>query len=363
MHILVVDHDLTDVQLMRSLLSAVGKVTAVPTPEEALSFCKQTIPHCVLLETRLPGMTGVRLLHELRQNPRMQYVPLLVLTKFASIDSAVESVKAGAFDLLTKDSITQASLSKVILKAREAKRLEQYVDAQQQRVVQENYELKRRHRYFANDWAEMLSTAAEHINQIQDHVGLVLDRTRGDINDSQGKCLALARGGCTEVQHELERLQLLTQLDQMVGKLRWRATRLDQVIERSANDVLAGLMLKRLTLDFVGFRSCTVYTDEFLLAQIVNIVLQKAVQLARPDSAIRLRMGNEGGAGVSVEIDVPCDVDFVGDADVEELDWRLSDRLTEANASAIKLVRDSHVGVGIRFALVELEVSGAADAA
>jgi len=54
----------------------------------------------VLSDIRMPGKTGIEMVGELRD--RLPETPVILMTAFGSIDSAVESMRAGAFDYITK---------------------------------------------------------------------------------------------------------------------------------------------------------------------------------------------------------------------------------------------------------------------
>ncbi len=65
-------------------------------------------PSCVLLDVRMPGMSGIALLERLRQ----QYpgLPIVIMTGHGDIDMAVRAMKLGAVDFVTKPFSSQALL-------------------------------------------------------------------------------------------------------------------------------------------------------------------------------------------------------------------------------------------------------------
>lgn len=68
-HVLLVDPDDSSNELVSGLLARIGLVTRrVATGEEALSVATEERPQCVLLEVRLPGMSGYEVCHELRDS-------------------------------------------------------------------------------------------------------------------------------------------------------------------------------------------------------------------------------------------------------------------------------------------------------
>ena len=68
-------------------------------------------PSCVLLDVRMPGMSGMALLERLRQ----QYpgLPIVIMTGHGDIDMAVRAMKLGAVDFVTKPFSPQALLDLV----------------------------------------------------------------------------------------------------------------------------------------------------------------------------------------------------------------------------------------------------------
>ncbi|MFZ5926028.1 MAG: sigma-54-dependent transcriptional regulator [Acidobacteriota bacterium] len=90
----------------------------VSTAEEALRLAPQA--HLVLTDLRLPGMDGLELLESLqRLNARL---PVVVMTAFSSVETAVEAMKKGAADFLPKP-FSLDHLDAVVSKALEVQQL------------------------------------------------------------------------------------------------------------------------------------------------------------------------------------------------------------------------------------------------
>jgi two-component system NtrC family response regulator len=100
-NILVVDDDRNFLRVLAYQIQEFG-LRAVPAScgIEALELFKEQKFDLVVTDLRMPGMDGLELLADLqRQNPE---IPVIVLTAFGSIDKAVEAIKKGAYDFLTK---------------------------------------------------------------------------------------------------------------------------------------------------------------------------------------------------------------------------------------------------------------------
>jgi DNA-binding NtrC family response regulator len=68
--------------------------------EEALEIIKTQEFHCILSDFKLPGLNGIQVLSKIRDTNRE--VPFLIMTAYGSIDIAVEAMKLGANDFITK---------------------------------------------------------------------------------------------------------------------------------------------------------------------------------------------------------------------------------------------------------------------
>jgi two-component system response regulator AtoC len=99
--VLVVDDDDAMREMLVGLLEAEGLAThTAATADEALERVAEHEVDLILSDVRMPGRTGVELVGELR-NTRPG-TPVILMTAFGSIDSAVEAMRAGAFDYITK---------------------------------------------------------------------------------------------------------------------------------------------------------------------------------------------------------------------------------------------------------------------
>ncbi|MDN6323699.1 MAG: sigma-54-dependent transcriptional regulator [Halomonas sp.] len=99
--LLVVEDDAAIRELLEEELQDAGYTTlGVPSAEEAIALLSHTTVSLVITDVRLPGMTGIQLLQQLRQAGNEPGI--IVITAFGTIDQAVEALKLGADDFLTK---------------------------------------------------------------------------------------------------------------------------------------------------------------------------------------------------------------------------------------------------------------------
>jgi DNA-binding NtrC family response regulator len=99
--VLLVDDDSAFRHVMAGELRRLGHdVTTAGSGEEAVAIIERMEPEIILLDLRLPGMDGLETLKAIRA--RSSAIEVIMLTGHGSIDSAIESIKVGAFDYVTK---------------------------------------------------------------------------------------------------------------------------------------------------------------------------------------------------------------------------------------------------------------------
>jgi len=99
--VLLVDDDATFRQVMANELNRLGyQIEAVGSGEEAVRRIATLEPDVVLLDLRLPGMNGLEVLKSIHASAPATEV--VMLTGHGSIDTAIESIRIGAFDYVVK---------------------------------------------------------------------------------------------------------------------------------------------------------------------------------------------------------------------------------------------------------------------
>ncbi|MBW1900995.1 MAG: response regulator [Deltaproteobacteria bacterium] len=99
--VLLVDDEVVFTENMSSLLTTRGyQVTAVNNGESAIRALEEKDFDVVVLDLKMPGMDGMATLKEIKKLGL--FTEILILTGHGAIDTAMEAVKLGAYDYLTK---------------------------------------------------------------------------------------------------------------------------------------------------------------------------------------------------------------------------------------------------------------------
>ncbi|HEY4058865.1 MAG TPA: response regulator [Kofleriaceae bacterium] len=108
-HILIVDDTEMNRKLLQVLLTAKGyRVSLAVTAEEALAQLPTTKPALMLLDLRLPGMSGLELARKLRTDPAYADLVIIAVTANAMKGDEDDALAAGCNAYITKPIDTRA---------------------------------------------------------------------------------------------------------------------------------------------------------------------------------------------------------------------------------------------------------------
>ena len=108
--ILIVEDDPNSRKLLRDVLDTEGYETLeTDTAEEGLRMARERVPALILMDIRLPGMSGIEALHALRQDVRTHAVPVVAVTASVMLAQTTQAVNAG-FDALAHKPVNVTAL-------------------------------------------------------------------------------------------------------------------------------------------------------------------------------------------------------------------------------------------------------------
>jgi DNA-binding NtrC family response regulator len=110
--VLLVDDEIIFTRNMSKLLKNRGyQVTAVNSGDAAIRELEQNPVDVIVLDLKMPGMDGITTLKEILKLGL--FTETLILTGHGSIDSALEAMKLGAYDYLTKPCEIEELVGKI----------------------------------------------------------------------------------------------------------------------------------------------------------------------------------------------------------------------------------------------------------
>ncbi|MEW5796587.1 MAG: sigma-54 dependent transcriptional regulator [Candidatus Zixiibacteriota bacterium] len=160
--LLLVDDEANQRQLLAGFLESHGyQITQADSGQAALDLYHEVFAPLAVVDMKMPGMSGLELLQKLRSiNP---FIQVIVLTAFGSVESAVEAMRAGAFDYITKPV---QDLDELLLRLEKA--------AAQNRLVVDNQVLSERLKDFFPE-TEIIGQSTA-IQKVREMIALVAPR-------------------------------------------------------------------------------------------------------------------------------------------------------------------------------------------
>ena len=99
--ILIIDDEEIMREILEALLTREGyQVRMAASGEEGLDVARTTTFDAAIVDVMMPGMDGLATLEELKKID--DDLPVLMVTAFASVETAISAMKRGAFDYITK---------------------------------------------------------------------------------------------------------------------------------------------------------------------------------------------------------------------------------------------------------------------
>ncbi len=135
--VFVVDDDSSVRSALKRLIKSVGhKVTTFSSAREFLDHDHSDIPGCLVLDIRMPGLSGLELQEEMAVQGFI--MPIIFITGHGNIPASVRAMKAGAVDFLEKpfdDQVLLDAIHHAIAKDTQAKQEQAEIGEIKQRVT------------------------------------------------------------------------------------------------------------------------------------------------------------------------------------------------------------------------------------
>lgn len=112
--ILVADDDPILVEILKFRLEGAGHSVSIATNgEEALAAARENRPHLIVLDSMMPVLSGPEVLSELKADPDLSTIPVVMLTARDGEADIIAGLEGGAADYLTKPFIPQELLVRI----------------------------------------------------------------------------------------------------------------------------------------------------------------------------------------------------------------------------------------------------------
>jgi len=267
--------------LFKALTRIAGfQVELAESGEEALKKIENEKFDLVLTDLKMPNMDGLQLVNEIgKLRPEILTV---LITGHGSIDSALEAMKRGASDYLTKPLNLEeiiVRLQKVLEEKQRFIRLKDFAD----QLEKANQELKR----IDEIKSEFVSVASHELRTplaaIKNAVQLILNGKTGEINENQTKFLSMADRNINRLTNILNNLLNLSRIESGKIGMKFENLELKELIELTASSLRPQADEKSIRIDVeVPEQLPSVYGDHEKIEQILTNLIGNAIKFA-PD--------------------------------------------------------------------------------
>jgi two-component system cell cycle response regulator DivK len=112
--ILVVEDQEDNRRIMRDLLSSAGyEVIEAVTGEEGVTAADTHRPDLILMDIQLPELDGYEATRQIKANPELEHIPIIVVTSYALSGDDVKAFEAGCNAYVSKPFSPRELLAKI----------------------------------------------------------------------------------------------------------------------------------------------------------------------------------------------------------------------------------------------------------
>jgi signal transduction histidine kinase len=256
---------------------------------EGLHFAHQVEPDVVLLDLMMPGMDGLSMLEQLlRTHPN---VVCIVITGYATIESAVDAMKHGAFDFLPKP-FTPDELRVIVARGLEQRKLLLETAALRE-------EKRRMQQYFISIVAHELRSPLLLVKQYLD---LIVGGKMGKVDEVAGEMLSGAHSTLTGLLDIIADWLKLARID--AGNIAGGMEQVDvrPIIEKVIEELKprADEASVSVRLDY-SLPVCTVTAHADSLAVVFRNLVSNAIKYNRPGGSVVIE-GTCGDGNLRVDV-------------------------------------------------------------
>ena len=309
-------------------------VEQAETGEEALAAIARGAPDLLLLDHKMPGLSGLEVLEKLAERPADMLT--VMITAYASIETAVVATRRGAFDFLAKP-FTPEELRETVGKA--ATRL--VLARQARRLAEQNRQVRFE---FVRVLGHELKAPIAAVSGLLD---LARTRALGESLAAYDEPLARAHARLAGMSALIRDLLDLTRIES--GQKRRELARVDarEAVRAALDGVRAGAADRGIALELRAEGDTVMQADAGELEMIANNLLTNAVKYNRDGGRVEVALGRAGSH-------VVLEVRDTGIGMTPEVLARAFEEFSRARTAETAHIEGSGLGLSIVRKLVQL---------
>lgn len=265
------------------------EIDVAGTGEEAIEKIERDKPDLLLLDYKLPGISGLEILQKI--SPKEKEMLTIMITAYASIETAVVAVKSGAFDFLAKP-FNPEELKTTIAKAARRLVLARHV----KKLSQERHKVRFQ---FVSVLGHELKAP---LNSVDGYLEIMKKRLKGnDISAYEpmlDRCFIRIQG-MHKIIHDLLDL---TQIESGEKKRNLKKYELVKMARKTIETMQPDAEARKIQVSLHAEKPVTILADAMEMEMILNNLLSNAIKYNRDNGKVEIHLREENGkAIISVE--------------------------------------------------------------
>jgi signal transduction histidine kinase len=320
-----------------------------------LKLIKEIQPDLVFVDLKMPGITGMQVLEKVREfDPT---IVTIVITGYATINSAVEAMKHGAYDFLPKP-FTPAEFRMITSRSLEKRKL-----------ILEALSLRREKEMLRKNFATIVSHEMKSpLSSVQQNLYVLSADLSDQLSLEQRKSLERMKGRISDLLKLINTWLRAMAIDLESIRDQFAALSLELVINKAVENVQNHATRKDITIEIADLDpGCQVFGDEGTLIEVLVNLLSNAIKYSysgrkvvisteKHDGFVFVSVSDQG-VGISEE-ELPFIFDDfyrgkgrLGDSESHGLGLALSKRIVEIHDGSISATSDIGKGSNVVFKL------------
>lgn len=268
--ILIVDDSRTNVFMLKGILEAEGyEVFTAQNGVAALKILKNTIPDAILLDVMMPGISGLELLENIRQDKNLDHVPVIMVTAKIEAEDIKIALDKGAVDYICKP-VNDVEL---LARLRTALRIKHYEDSLKHLVKLKNQFVSIISHDLRSPFTSIIGFAQLLLNDANLH-----DKNREFVQ-------RIFNVAIRQLDY-IEKLLNMTHLESGKFQLRIKNLNLKKLVDESLLIFDSKIQQKNISIKVDIQDKINIKADETLFSQVLNNLISNAIKYTHPQGAI-----------------------------------------------------------------------------
>ncbi|MDI6783406.1 MAG: ATP-binding protein, partial [bacterium] len=320
--------------------------------EEALQKVELEPPDIILLDIMMPGIDGYEVCSRLKNDPKTQFIPIVMVTALQEIEDKIKGIEVGADDFISKPFNKEELFTRVKSLLR-IKRLNDDLQESYRTVAEQNEKLIALDRMKDGLTHMIVHDLKNPLTAIMGYLRLITGKVLGEIPEKQVQPLNAAYRNSEYLLNMIANLLDISRMEDGQLKLQYESFQLREIVEQN----IAGLKIlaepdkKTLAME-IPDNLPELEADKSLLYRVLTNLMSNAIKHTYHD---------EGQVKVTASFDannqmVQVNVIDNGEGIPKEYQDKIFDKFTQVDTK--KLGKKFDTGLGLTFCKLAVEAHG-----